>query len=160
MCLLYIAGLIGPGDRKSVQPIAARAGEVGHDQLHHFISAGIWDGAPLEATLLKQADRLVGDTAGFLVIDDTAMPKKGKHSVGLGAQYASSFGSRHCSAAHGENRQLPGVGLGNAGLTRSAGDDRVASVPAGSLDRRRRAYDAGRRAEGASDSSDEAGDSH
>ncbi len=29
MCPHYIAGLIGPGDRKSVQPIAARAGEVG-----------------------------------------------------------------------------------------------------------------------------------
>lgn len=29
MCPLYVAGLIGPGDRKSVQPMAARAGEVG-----------------------------------------------------------------------------------------------------------------------------------
>jgi len=33
MCPLYIAGLIGPGDRKSVQPMAARTGEVGYDQL-------------------------------------------------------------------------------------------------------------------------------
>jgi len=99
MCPLYIAGLIGPGDRKSVQPMAARAGELGHDQLHHFISAGTWDSAPLEATLLKEADRLVGDTAGFLVIDDTAMPKKGKHSVGVGAQYASSLGkTANCQA--------------------------------------------------------------
>src|SRR6266446_12732 len=32
MCPLYVAGLIGPGDRKSVQPMAARAGEVGYDQ--------------------------------------------------------------------------------------------------------------------------------
>jgi SRSO17 transposase len=35
MCPLYIAGLIGPGDRKSVQPMAARVAEVGYDQLHH-----------------------------------------------------------------------------------------------------------------------------
>jgi SRSO17 transposase len=92
MCPLYIAGLIGPGDRKSVQPMAMRAGEVGYDQLHHFVAAGVWDSAPLEAALLKKADGLVGDEAGFLVIDDTALPKKGCHSVGVAPQYASSLG--------------------------------------------------------------------
>ena len=92
MCPLYVAGLIGPGDRKSVQPMAARAGEVGYDQLHHFVAAGVWDSAPLEAALLKEADGLVGDEAGFLVIDDTALPKKGRHSVGVAPQYASSLG--------------------------------------------------------------------
>ena len=92
MCPLYIAGLIGPGDRKSVQPMAARAGEVGYDQLHHFVAAGVWDSAPLEIALLKEADRLVGDEKGFLVIDDTALPKKGQHSVGVAPQYASSLG--------------------------------------------------------------------
>ena len=89
---LYIAGLIGPGDRKSVQPMAARVGEVGSDQLHPFVAAGVWDRVPLEAALLKEADRLVGDHAGFLVIDDTALPKKGQHSVGVAPQYASSLG--------------------------------------------------------------------
>ena len=34
VCPADIAGLIGPGDRKSVQPMAARAGDVGYDQLH------------------------------------------------------------------------------------------------------------------------------
>lgn len=92
MCPLYIAGLIGPGDRKSVQPMAARAEAVGYDQLHHFVAAGVWDSAPLEAALLKEADRLVGDRRGFLVIDDTALPKKGQHSVGVAPQYASSLG--------------------------------------------------------------------
>src|ERR1700751_4779903 len=92
MCLLYVAGLIGPGDRKSVQPMAARAGEVCYDQLHHFVAAGVWDSSPLEAALLKEADSLVGDEAGFLVIDDTALPKKGRHSVGVAPQYASSLG--------------------------------------------------------------------
>ena len=89
---LYLAGLIGPGDRKSVQPMAARVGDVGYDQLHHFVAAGGWDRVPLEATLLKEADRLVGDHAGFLVIDDTALPKKGQHSVGVAPRYASSLG--------------------------------------------------------------------
>ena len=92
VCPAYIAGLIGPGDRKSVQPMAARDAEFGYDQLHHFVTDGVWDSAPLEAVLLKVADRLVGDEAGYLVIDDTALPKKGSHSVGVAAQYASSLG--------------------------------------------------------------------
>lgn len=71
MCPLYIAGLIGPGDRKSVQPMAARADDVGYDQLHHFVATEVWDSSPLAAALLKEAYRLVGDQAGFFVIDDT-----------------------------------------------------------------------------------------
>jgi SRSO17 transposase len=72
--------------------MATRASDVGYDQLHHLIASGVWDSAPLEAALLKEADRLVGDRLGFLVIDDTALPKKGQHSVGVAPQYASSLG--------------------------------------------------------------------
>ncbi len=92
MCPLYVAGLIGPGDRKSVQPMAERLAPGDYDQLHHFVSAGIWDAAPLETELLIQADRLVGGSDAVLVIDDTAMPKKGQHSVGVAPQYASALG--------------------------------------------------------------------
>jgi SRSO17 transposase len=92
MCPLYVAGLIGPGDRKSVQPMAERLAPGDYDQLHHFVAAGVWKAAPLETELLIQADRLVGGTDAVLVIDDTALPKKGKHSVGVAAQYASALG--------------------------------------------------------------------
>jgi len=92
MCPLYVAGLIGPGDRKSVQPMAERLAPGDYDQLHHFIASGVWDAAPLEAELLIQADSLVGGSDAVLVIDDTAMPKKGKHSVGVAPQYASALG--------------------------------------------------------------------
>src|ERR1700690_21571 len=92
MCPLYVAGLIGPGDRKSVQPMAERVAPGDYDQLHHFVAAGVWDAAPLETELLVQADRLVGGSDAVLVIDDTAMPKKGTHSVGVAAQYASALG--------------------------------------------------------------------
>jgi len=92
MCPLYVAGLIGPGDRKSVAPIAERFAPGDYDRLHHFVVAGVWDASPLEAELLVQADRLVGGGDAFLVIDDTALPKKGEHSVGVAAQYASALG--------------------------------------------------------------------
>src|SRR6201991_795571 len=85
MCPLYVAGLIGPGDRKSVQPMAARTGEVCYDQLHSFVAAGVWDSSPLEAALLKEADSLVGDEALFL---------SSRHGV---AQEGTSLGWRRAT---------------------------------------------------------------
>src|SRR5438067_1847511 len=41
MCPLYVSGLIGPGDRKSIQPMAERLSLGEYDQLHHFIAAGV-----------------------------------------------------------------------------------------------------------------------
>jgi SRSO17 transposase len=92
MCPLYVSGLIGPGDRKSVQPMAKRLVLGEYDQLHHFIAAGVWEASPVETELLVQADQLVGGRDAVLVIDDTALPKKGTHSVGVAAQYASALG--------------------------------------------------------------------
>jgi SRSO17 transposase len=92
MCPAYVAGLIGPGDRKSVQPMAARDDAVSYDQLHHFVANGVWDEAPLEAALLAQADAEVGGDDAWLIIDDTALPKKGRSSVGVAPQYAGALG--------------------------------------------------------------------
>ena len=92
MCPLYVSGLIGPGDRKSIAPMAERLAVGGYDQLHHFVAAGVWDVAPVETELLVQADRLIGGSDAVLVIDDTALPKKGTHSVGVAAQYCSALG--------------------------------------------------------------------
>jgi SRSO17 transposase len=92
MCPVYIAGLIGPGERKSVQPMAARLVPGQYDRLHHFVSSGVWDAGSLERELTVQADRLVGSADSYLVVDDTALPKKGDHSVGVAAQYASALG--------------------------------------------------------------------
>jgi SRSO17 transposase len=92
MCPAYVAGLIGSGDRKSVQPMAARDDAISYDQLHHFLASGVWDAAPLEAGLLAEADRLVGGEDAWLIIDDTALPKKGRSSVGVAPQYAGALG--------------------------------------------------------------------
>src|SRR6202163_4341050 len=92
MCPLYVAGLIGPGDRKSVEPMAARLAPGDYDQLHHFIASGVWDEAPLTEELAIQADKRIGGPNTILVVDDTALPKKGTHSVGVAPQYASALG--------------------------------------------------------------------
>jgi SRSO17 transposase len=86
MCPLYVAGLIGPGDRKSLGPMAERLAPGDYDQLHHFVSDGVWEEAPLELELAIQADELVGGADAVLVVDDTTLPKKGTHSVGVAPQ--------------------------------------------------------------------------
>ena len=91
---LYLRGLLGPGERKSLQPMAARLGLSGHDQLHHFISSPAWDDAPLWTALAREADRLVGGPGAVLVIDDTALPKKGALSAGVARQYCGQLGKK------------------------------------------------------------------
>ncbi|KAF0137726.1 MAG: transposase [Xanthobacteraceae bacterium] len=123
MCPAYVAGLIGPGDRKRVQPVAARDGAVSYDQLHHFISNCLWDAAPLMAVLLAKADRQVGSDDAWLIIDDTALPKKGAALGGYRAAICLDTG---------QERQLPdnGVGVGDVGVERSADDGKSAAVSA------------------------------
>lgn len=96
---LYLRGLLGPGERKSLQPMAARLGLSGHDQLQHFIASPAWDDAPLWRVLAETADGLVGGPDAVLVIDDTALPKKGELSVGVARQYCGQLGKRaNCQA--------------------------------------------------------------
>jgi SRSO17 transposase len=91
---LYLGGLLGPSERKSLQPMAASLGLSGHDQLQHFIASRAWDDGPLWRVLAEQADRLVGGPKAALVIDDTALPKKGTLSVGVARQYCGQLGKR------------------------------------------------------------------
>ena len=91
---LYLRGLLGPEGPKSVQPLAARLGLPGHDQLHHFVSSPAWDDGPLWRVLAEQADHLLGGEDAVLVIDDTALPKKGTASVGVAGQYCGALGKQ------------------------------------------------------------------
>src|SRR5215204_5660669 len=91
---IYLQGLLGPGERKSVEPMAARVAPGDVQQLHHFVSASPWAAAPLEDELVKAADRLVGGPDAVLVVDDTALVKQGRRSVGVKRQYCGQLGKR------------------------------------------------------------------
>lgn len=91
---LYVRGLIAPGDRKSVEPIASRVAPADTEQLHHFVATSKWDTLPIEEALLDKADALVGGEDAFLIIDDTSLPKKGEHSVGVAHQYCGALGKQ------------------------------------------------------------------
>jgi SRSO17 transposase len=96
---IYLRGLLGPGGRKSVEPMAARVAPGDVQQLHHFVAASPWATAPLEAELVRRADRLVGGPEAVLVIDDTALVKQGQQSVGVARQYCGELGKRaNCQA--------------------------------------------------------------
>jgi SRSO17 transposase len=96
---LYLHGLLGPDGRRSLQPLAGRLGLGGHDQLQHFVASPAWDDAPLRRVLAGKADALVGGSDAVLVVDDTALPKKGGLSVGVARQYCGALGKRaNCQA--------------------------------------------------------------
>ncbi len=91
---VYLRGLLGPDGPKSVQPIATRLGLRGHDQLHRFISSPAWNDAPLWRVLAEQADAVVGGDDAVLVVDNTALPKKGTRSAGVAPQYCGELGKQ------------------------------------------------------------------
>jgi SRSO17 transposase len=96
---LYLKGLLLPGERKSVEPMAARVAPGEVQQLHHFVSASPWAAEPLQAELVRAADRLVGAPDAVLVVDDTALVKQGAHSVGVQRQYCGQLGKKaNCQA--------------------------------------------------------------
>jgi SRSO17 transposase len=90
----YLKGLILPGERKSIEPMAARVAPADTQQLHHFVSTSPWPTAPLEEELVRAADRLLGGGDAVLVVDDTALVKQGRHSVGVKRQYCGQLGKR------------------------------------------------------------------
>lgn len=91
---VYLRGLLAPGDRKSVEPLAARVAPDDFEQLHHFVATSKWDTRPIEDVLASRADALVGGEDAHLIIDDTGVPKKGERSVGVAHQYCGALGKQ------------------------------------------------------------------
>lgn len=95
--------------------MAARDGAISYDQLHHFVASGA---APLEAALLVEADKQVGGDDAWLIIDDTALPKKGRNSVGVAPQHAAALGKNaNCQTLLSltlASREVPVIGPRNS----------------------------------------------
>jgi SRSO17 transposase len=102
----YCTGLLLPCERKSVEPIAAvtapeRVGAQ-HQALLHFVAEGCWSDeavlAKVRAMALPAIERH-GPIRAW-IIDDTAFPKHGCHSVGVTHQYCGELGKQaNCQAA-------------------------------------------------------------
>ena len=102
----YCAGLVLPGERKSVKPMAARTAPgrtaAQHQSLLHFVGIATWSD---EDVLAKVREMVLPalEKAGSIeawIIDDTAFPKQGKHSVGVHHQYCGQLGKQaNCQVA-------------------------------------------------------------
>ena len=92
-------GLLLPGERKSVEPMAGRVCPGQVQGLHHFVSASPWPHDRLERVLAEQADLLVGGPDAVLVVDGTALVKQVGHSAGVQRQCCGQLGRRaNCRA--------------------------------------------------------------
>src|SRR5215210_3123437 len=102
----YCTGLLLPGERKSVEPMAARIEpgrvQAKHQSMHHVVAKAEWD----DAAVLAAVRRLVlpalerHGPVRYWIIDDTGFPKQGEHSVGVARQYCGRLGKQdNCQVA-------------------------------------------------------------
>src|SRR6202171_6334488 len=102
----YCTGLVLPGERKSVEPMAAITAPgrtaAQHQSLLHFVGQGAWSD---EAVLAKVREMVLpriernGPIEAW-IIDDTSFPKQGRHSVGVSHQYCGQLGKQaNCQVA-------------------------------------------------------------
>jgi SRSO17 transposase len=102
----YCVGLMMPCERKSVEPMAAVTApervSAQHQSLLHFVNQAPWSDEKVLAKvreMMMPALELHGPIEAW-IIDDTGIPKKGRHSVGVGRQYCGQLGKQdNCQVA-------------------------------------------------------------
>ena len=103
----YLRGLMLPGQRKSVEPMAARVHpqnvESAHQSMHHLVADSEWSDTALLAAVAREVVPVLsqeGRAPCFWIIDDTSYRKWGKHSVGVARQYCGHLGkTENCQVA-------------------------------------------------------------
>src|SRR5437660_2115979 len=102
----YCTGLILPGERKSVEPMAARTAPARtaaqHQSLLHFVGVATWSDEKVLAKVREMVLPAIEKDGPIeaWIIDDTSFPKQGKHSVGVQHQYCGQLGKQaNCQVA-------------------------------------------------------------
>ena len=102
----YCLGLLMPGERKSVEPLAAVTAPARvaaqHQSLLHFVGNAPWSDERVLAKVREQVLPSIERSGGVeaWIVDDTSFPKKGKHSVGVARQYCGQLGKQeNCQVA-------------------------------------------------------------
>src|SRR6202521_2357426 len=102
----YCTGLILPGERKSVEPMAAKTAPsrtaAQHQSLLHFVGVATWSDEKVLAKVREMVWPSMEQHGPIeaWIIDDTGFPKQGKHSVGVQHQYCGQLGKEaNCQVA-------------------------------------------------------------
>jgi SRSO17 transposase len=102
----YCTGLMLPGERKSVEPMAARTAPARtaaqHQSLLHFVGVATWSDEQVLAKVREMVLPAIEKDGPIeaWIIDDTSFPKQGKHSVGVQHQYCGQLGKQaNCQVA-------------------------------------------------------------
>lgn len=89
---LYVAGLLSPGQRKSVEPMAQRLG-IDVQKLQQFISDSPWDEERVWEAIAEEVIPMLGSIDSWM-IDETGWIKQGDKSVGVAHQYCGAVGKQ------------------------------------------------------------------
>jgi SRSO17 transposase len=102
----YCTGLLLPGERKSVEPMAARLAPDNvrrtHQSLHHLVADAPWNDEEMLAQVRREVLPTMQKHSPVVawIVDDTGFPKQGKHSVGVARQYCGQVGKQdNCQVA-------------------------------------------------------------
>jgi SRSO17 transposase len=113
----YLAGLLGPVQRKNAWQVAERIGEAGPHGVQYLLGRADWDPDDLRAYVVQS----LGDPDAVLILDETGFLKKGDRSAGVARQYTGTAGRI-------ENAQV-GVFLAYASRHGAAFLDRALYLP-------------------------------
>lgn len=91
-CWMYLSGLLLNGERKSIQPLAERLPGGNEQALQQFVNQSPWVHEQVQLHLTEFLAKHLKVKRGILVLDDTSLPKKGHHSVGVSHQYCGALG--------------------------------------------------------------------
>src|SRR5215470_4906585 len=102
----YLTGLVLPGERKSVEPMAALVApervRQTHQSLHHLVADAPWEDEAVLKAVREYALAAIEQRGPIeaWIVDDTGIPKKGRHSVGVARQYCGQLGKQdNCQVA-------------------------------------------------------------
>jgi len=88
----YVAGLLGPVERKNGWQVAEQAGEATPTGMQRLLAGARWDADAVRDDLRAYVVEHLGDPAAVLVVDETGFLKKGTKSVGVQRQYSGAAG--------------------------------------------------------------------
>lgn len=102
----YCKGLLLPGERKSIEPMAARLHpdrvQAARQSLHHLVAKAPWDDEAVLAEMRRRVLPAIEQRGPIVawIVDDTGIPKKGRHSVGVARQSCGQLGKQdNCQVA-------------------------------------------------------------